>query len=288
MSAGLEHTLIATNGIRLHAVTAGPERGPVVIFLHGFPEFWYGWRRQIGYFAELGYRVIVPDLRGYNLSDKPAELADYSLDKLAADVTGIIDSVRWHQVALVGHDWGGGIAFWLAMKQPGRISRLVVLNAPHIEAFQRQLKRSPGQMWRSRYMLYLQLPWLPEKLLSMGDYSRLVRALRKTSRPGTFSDDDLVHYRKAWSQPEALHSMLNWYRAGFQFPPKLPGDSSIQVATLLIWGDQDQALRKELAQASIARCPYGELVMIEGATHWVQHEEPERVNTLIANFLRGS
>jgi pimeloyl-ACP methyl ester carboxylesterase len=288
MSNGIEHALIKTNGIRLHVAMAGPQGGPVVIFLHGFPEFWYGWQKQIEHFARAGYRVIAPDLRGYNLSDKPNDVRDYNVDLLAADVAGIIDTVRWPQVALVGHDWGGGIAYWLAAKQPSRISRLVILNAPHFEVLRRDLTRSPGQMWRSRYMLYMQIPWLPEQLLSWVDYSRLTKALRRSSRPGTFSDEDLTLYRQAWAQPDALRAMLNWYRAALRYRPPPPTDVKIKVATLLLWGAKDQHLRKEMAQASLAYCPHGRLVMLDEATHWLHHEEPDRVNTLIAEFLRGS
>ncbi|MEQ8789289.1 MAG: alpha/beta hydrolase [Pirellulaceae bacterium] len=286
--SSLQHCQIETNGVRLHAVVAGPEGGPVVIFLHGFPEFWYSWRRQIEHFARAGYRVIVPDQRGYNLSDKPSDIADYSIKQLAGDVAGVIDTVKWQQVSVVGHDWGGAVAFWLARHRPERVGRLVVINAPHFAVLPAEFRRNFKQLWRSRYMFFMQAPWLPETMYKQANYARLVKALRRTSRPGTFSDDDIQQYRQAWAQPDALRSMVNWYRALLRHRPKLPDDVDVRVATLLLWGEQDRFLGKELAEASIAHCPHGRLVTFDDATHWLHLEEPQRVNALIEEFLAGA
>ena len=161
-----EHKLIATNGITLHAVTAGPEDGPLVLLLHGFPEFWYGWRRQIPALAAAGFRVLAPDQRGYNLSDKPRELSAYRLDALAADALGLIDAAGRERAFVVGHDWGAMVAWWLALVAPQRVERLAILNVPHPYVFRRHLMNDAEQQKRSIYAGFFQLPWLPQSALS--------------------------------------------------------------------------------------------------------------------------
>ncbi len=278
--------MVETNGITLHVAQAGPIAGPLVILLHGFPEFWYSWRHQIGYFAEAGYRVWAPDQRGYNTSDKPQGVSAYNLDLLAKDVIGLIDAAGVERAYLVGHDWGAAVARWVASKYPERLERLVILNVPHPSVMWRMIWRNPAQMLRSWYVAFVQIPRLPEALARVNNWQALVRALRSSSRPGTFSDDDLESYRQAWSQPGAFTAMLNWYRAILRQPPKPSRNSRIAVPTLMIWGVHDVALERELAQPSIDLCERGQLVFFEDATHWVQHEEPARVNQLIGEFLR--
>ncbi|MEZ4868411.1 MAG: alpha/beta hydrolase [Caldilineaceae bacterium] len=281
----MEHQQVTTNGIRLHVVQAGPVDGPLVILLHGFPEFWYGWRRQIDDLAGAGYRVWAPDQRGYNLSDKPQGIGAYTIDILAADVVGLIDAAGQEQAVLVGHDWGAAVAWWVAAQYPERIKRLAVINVPHPTVMQQQLRGNWMQLLRSWYIFFFQLPWLPEQLAWRNNWRMAVQALTTSSRPGAFSADDLDLYRQAWSQPNAYQSMLNWYRAVLQKPPAPPTHPRITVPTLLIWGAQDKFLGQELAQPSIDLCEDGRLVLIPEATHWVQHEEADRVNELIATFL---
>lgn len=283
--AELTHTIIKTNGINLHVVQAGPEDGKPVILLHGFPEFWYCWRHQIDSLALHGYRVIVPDQRGYNLSDKPADIAAYNLDELAADVIGLIDSTGHDRVYLVGHDWGGAVAWWVANKYPERLEKLVVLNIPHHAVMRRALNTSWAQRRKSWYMFAMQLPWLPERNLARKNYQAITKALLDSSNPGAFTEDDLEKYREAWSQPGAMSGMVNWYRAIFRFPPGRLPSPRITVPTLLIWGRHDIALGVEMAQPSIDLCDEGRLVLLDDATHWVQNDEPERVNALIGEFL---
>jgi pimeloyl-ACP methyl ester carboxylesterase len=281
----MRHRTIATNGIRLHAVEAGPEDGPLLIFLHGFPELWYGWRQQIEPFAEAGFRVLAPDQRGYNTSDKPKGVRAYGRDSLARDVLGLIDEAGREKAYVVGHDWGGIVAWWLGMKHPDRIERLAILNCPHPGVMWRHLLRNPRQRKRSWYMAFFQLPRLPELALRKDGYKNLVKTLRRTSRNGTFTDEDVRVYREAWAQPGALTGMLNWYRAGLRVRPFPPPSSRVTVPTLLIWGTKDRALGEDLAQPSIDLCDHGRLARIEEATHWLQHEEPERVNALIGDFF---
>jgi pimeloyl-ACP methyl ester carboxylesterase len=255
--------------------------------LHGFPEFWYGWRHQIGPLAEAGYRVIVPDQRGYGSSDKPEAVASYALDTLADDVAGLIEATGEPRAAVVGHDWGGIAAWWTAVRHPDRVDRLVAINAPHPIVFQHFLRTSPRQLLKSWYTFYFQLPWLPETLFRRKNWQSLAESLRSTSRPGTFSDAALDHYREAWSQPGAMRSMIHWYRAAFRYPPTLPNPGRIHLPTRLIWGPNDRFIDRRVAEPSIRMCDQGVLEFIEGATHWVHLEEPEQVNRLLLDFLQS-
>ena len=280
-----QHAYIRSNGVTLHTVQAGPEDGPLLILLHGFPEFWYGWRRQIPFLAQAGYRVWAPDQRGYNLSQKPPGVAAYNLDELAADVVGLIDAAGREKAIVVGHDWGGAVAWWLANKQPERLEKVVALNAPHHAAMRRTIRHSPGQRLRSLYILFFQIPWLPEILLRAGNGWALAGLMQASSRSGAFSPADVDVYRRAWSQPGALAAMLHWYRAIRQARPQRLPSPRITVPTLLIWGARDVAFNRELAPLSVELCDDGRLALIEEASHWVQHEEAERVNHLIHGFI---
>jgi pimeloyl-ACP methyl ester carboxylesterase len=286
MHGPIEHHQIPTNGIRLHVVQTGPVTGPLVLLLHGFPEFWYGWRHQLPSLAAAGYRVWAPDQRGYNMSDKPPGIIAYRLEALAADVIGLIDAAGQEQACLVGHDWGGIVGWWLAGHAPHRLQRMVVINAPHSVAVRHQLRRHPAQWLRSAYIGWFQLPWLPELAIRLGRWRLLVHALQQSSDPGTFTPTDLERYRKAWSQPQALRAMLNWYRALMRVPPRRPAPLPVTVPTLLLWGANDVFLGREMARGSIEQCEQGRLVMFEEATHWVHHEHPVRVNALLEAFLR--
>jgi pimeloyl-ACP methyl ester carboxylesterase len=188
---------------------------------------------------------------------------------------------------VVGHDWGGIVAWWVAIRHPQRIERLAVLNAPHPIVFRRYLRSSPRQLLKSWYAFAFQLPWLPEAMLRRRNWRPLIDALHRTSRPGTFTEADLKRYRSAWSEPEAITAMIHWYRAAVRNPPRRPPDARIHVPTLLIWGAKDAALDRGLAAPSIAQCDHGRLELFEDATHWVQHEEPGGVNRLLLDFLRA-
>jgi len=274
-----------TNGITLHGIEAGPEDGPLVILLHGFPEYWWGWRYQIGPLADAGFRVVAPDQRGYNLSDKPDGRRAYGLDTLAADIVGLADALGRRTFTLVGHDWGGLAAWWTASRHRDRVERLVVLNAPHPNVAGAYMRSHPSQMVRSLYVGFFQLPFVPETMLSANRYRSLKDALLRTSRPGTFSDEDIAAYEKTWSQPGALTAMLNWYRA-LPFKPDMK-DATVRPPILVIWGSKDRFLEKGLAEASLALCEKGSIRWIETATHWVQHEEPEAVNAALLDFLKA-
>ncbi|MER2599731.1 MAG: alpha/beta hydrolase [Caldilineales bacterium] len=285
MNPSIEFTHIATNGITLHVALAGPADGPPVVLLHGFPEYWGGWQRQIPALAAAGYRVIVPDQRGYNLSSKPRGVAAYRITHLMDDVIGLLDALGYRQVALVGHDWGAAVAWWVAGMHPDRLSKLAILNVPHTAVMFRALLHSWRQLRRSWYMFFFQLPRVPESSLAANNWRNAVRTLKGSTRRGTWTPEQIGGYRGAWSQAGAITAMLNWYRAALRGQGKLASLGRIRVPTLMIWGAQDIALGRELAQPSIELCDTGRLVFLEEAGHFVQHEEPEQVNTLLLDFL---
>ncbi|MGI8586847.1 MAG: alpha/beta fold hydrolase [Chloroflexia bacterium] len=282
-----EHHYIETNGVTLHVVAAGPEDGPLVLLLHGFPDFWYGWRHQIPALAAAGYRVLAPDQRGYNLSEKPVGAAAYGIETLAADIVGLIHAVGRDRAFVVGHDWGGGVAWELGCSHPECVERLAILNSPYPAVLLDSIRRSPAQLRKSWYILFFQIPALPEFLLSLGNWRLASRSLSQSSRPGAFTDLDMRRYRRAWSRPRAMTSMLNWYRAAIRHQPAPPADPRVHLPTMLIWGAQDQFLGRDLAVQSLSYCDDIRLEVIDDATHWVQHEEPERVNRLLLDFLRS-
>ena len=282
----IEHHDVQTNGVRLHVAQAGPPDAPLVILLHGFPEFWYGWKAQIEFLAQRGYRVWAPDQRGYNLSDKPAGIDAYRITTLAEDVIGLIDAAGAEQAYVVGHDWGAGVAWMVAILHPERVKKLVILNVPHPVALRDSFRNNPKQWLKSFYIGIFQIPWLPERLLTIGDAQGAAQMMILSSNPRTFSDADFTEYVRAWKQPGAMTAMLNWYRAMVQRIPAMPDNPRVSVPTLVIWGARDVALSLEMAQASVDQCDDGRLVLFEEASHWVQHEEPHQVNALLADFLK--
>jgi pimeloyl-ACP methyl ester carboxylesterase len=274
-----------TNGITLNVAQAGPAEGQLLILLHGFPEFWYGWRKQIPALAHAGFCVWAPDQRGYNLSDKPTSARDYTLDKLAADIAGLIAASGRRRAVVVGHDWGGAVAWWLAANSPELVERLIILNVPHPLVMRRLLLTNPRQLLRSWYMFVFQLPRLPEWSARRNHWQGVVRAMKASSRPQAFTDNDFERYRQAWSQPGAYSSMLSWYRAIFRYGVPRPKNRRILPPTLVLWGDQDRFIRPEAADASLALCDTGRLIRYQAATHWLQHEEAADINQQIANFV---
>jgi len=277
--------LVETNGIRLNVAEAGPEDGPLLILLHGFPEGWHGWRHQIDALARAGYRVVAPDQRGYGASDKPRRVASYRIDHLVDDAVGLIASFGRDRASIVGHDWGG-IVTWSAIERyPDRFDRAVILNAPHPAVMQAFLRKDPGQIRRSWYAIAFQVPGLPEFLLKRSHFRALERAITSTSRPGAFDHSDFEPAKAAWSQPGAIRSMIHWYRASL-WTPNLPlPDPPITVPTLILWGVKDRFLGPGLARSSYAQCHEAAIEWFDDATHWVHHEEPERVNRSILDHL---
>ncbi|MBW2459335.1 MAG: alpha/beta fold hydrolase [Deltaproteobacteria bacterium] len=283
----LEHCTLAVRGIELHVVTAGPEDGPLAVLLHGFPELWYGWHHQIEPLARAGYRVVVPDQRGYNLSDKPQGVSAYAIDELASDVVAIIEAQGRDWAHVAGHDWGAAVGWHLAATRPERVGRMVLVNVPHPAVLARTIRRSTKQLRKSWYMLFFQLPWLPEWFATKNDSENLVRALRATSRRGTFSDADLEIYRAAWAQPGAITGMINWYRAAVRMVSSPLPDHPITVPIHLLWGRKDRFLGSEMAAPSLALCEEAKLTLVDDATHWVHHERPELVSDVLVEWFGG-
>ncbi len=270
-------------GIRLHYVEAGS--GPLVVLLHGFPEFWYSWRHQIEPLAAAGFRVVAPDMRGYNLSSRPQDWRAYDARSLAGDVAGLIRALGEQSAFVVGHDWGAAVAYFVAMYHPEAVRRLAILNVPHplrmLEGF-----RTLRQLRKSWYMFFFQIPRLPERLIARDDFSFAKRSLRADSKRA-FTDEDLERYVQAWSQPGALTGMINYYRAALRRSPRSAQTQlrRIDAQTLVIWGMRDRHLGSELAEPPRQWAPNARVERIEDATHWVQHDAPERVNELLLAFL---
>jgi epoxide hydrolase 4 len=284
----LRHGYAELDTVRLHYVEAG--EGPLVVLLHGFPEFWFAWRDQIDALATAGFRVVAPDMRGYNLSSKPAGVASYALPLLAADVRDLIAERGGQTGALLaGHDWGAVVAWATAAYHPESVRRLAILNVPHPRRMLEGL-RTARQLRRSWYMLFFQLPWIPEWLLRRRRFEALRGPLEHDARAGAFTPADIDRYVEAWSQPGALPAMLGYYRAAVRArltrsPQEL---APVTAPTLVIWGERDRHLGAELAEPHAADVPGLQRVeRIPSASHWVAHDEPEIVSRLLIEFFTG-
>jgi len=293
MSVEIRHAEAEVNGVRLHYAAAGT--GSLVLFVHGFPEFWYGWRRQLVEFGR-DHLAVAPDMRGYNLSSRPAEVDAYVVPTLIEDIRALVEHLGHRRFTLVAHDWGGAVAWAFAMVHPGMLERAVLINAPHPAVFARLLRDDPAQQKASQYMLLFRSPEA-EATLSANDHQALRLALGDVWDT-RFTDEDRRMYLGAWSRPGGLTGGLNWYRAARVGPPS--GDAParnlidpaklpvIEVPTLVIWGEQDRALTtgnldgldRHVRNLTITRVPDG--------THWVVHEQPELITREIRNFMARS
>lgn len=282
----MHYRFISTNGITLHCAVDGPEDGDLVVLLHGFPEFHAGMAGTMRALAAAGYRVVAPDQRGYNLSDKPRGTSAYDIDTLARDVLGLIDAFGAERAHVVGHDWGAAVTWWLALTSPHRLRRVVVANVPHPSVMSKQIRTDRDQRRKSWYIFAFQIPWLPEALASS---TRLRAAfadrIATTSRPGAFSPEYLAALREAWSQPRAPHGMISWYRAAVQRRPDPPFDRRVRVPVLIIWGLHDIALSSKMIGPSAALCDDVRVITYDDATHWVLHDKPAETAAAITHFL---
>lgn len=268
--------------VRLHYVEEGD--GPLVVLLHGFPEFWYSWRHQIPALAESGYRVVAPDMRGYNLSDKPRGIGNYTLDRLATDVVELIVSLGEQSARVVGHDWGGVVAWATAGWHPDVVERLVVVNAPHPDDYSRGLK-NPKQLAKSWYTGFFQVPGSPA-LLRARNFAALRSALTSSSNEGTFTEDDVARYIEVWSEPRAIESQLAYYRAGARRLTGNPGPiPTVTTPTLVVWGERDSALESLFATPPDDVAEDVTVKMLPDATHWAHMDEPDAVNEVLLAFL---
>ena len=274
----------AASGVTLHVVEAGPADGPLVVLLHGFPEFWWAWRHQITPLAERGYHVVVPDMRGYNTSDAPEGVGAYHLDTLVADVLALADGYGAARFRLVGHDWGGIVAWWAGARHPERIERLVIMDAPHPDVWAHEAATHPTQALRSSYVAFYQLPWLPEATLGAFDFAGLRALAEATAQKDTFEPGALDRYAAAWAHPGSLTAMLNYYRA-LRDRERSDPPARVRPPTLVLWGERDSYLEHHVAESGAALCDDGRLVIVEGATHWLHLDEPGRVTDEVARFV---
>lgn len=285
-AAGISFSKVQLRNAELEIASAGDPAAPLVVLLHGFPESYLGWRHQIVPLAAAGFRVVAPNQRGYAGSSKPPHVRDYRLDHLAGDVADLIHQQGRSQAIVVGHDWGAAVAWYLAATIPAVVAKLAILNVPHPLVMRKVLRTSLRQFFKSWYMLVFQLPWLPELMARRHQFAPLRKALTESSRAGTFTDAELAAYAELWSIPGAYTTMLHWYRAAFRYGQETAMPPRITPATLMLWGCRDQFLAREMAQPSIDCCDQGTLHFFEEATHWIQHEEPHRVNELLLEFFR--
>ncbi len=288
----IRHNYAQVNGIRLHYAESGAG-DELVILLHGFPEFWYSWKKQLEALGQ-DFHVVAPDMRGYNLSDKPTEIADYKIEKLVGDVIGLIDHFGAQQAVIVGHDWGAGVAWAVAQKHPERVSKLAVLQVPLLATWRANLTLK--QFLRSWYMFFFQIPGLPEWVIRRNDYDAIRSSFEdKVARQNSFTKEEIELYKEAARQPGALTGAINYYRANvFErfFGRKQKGEPKqatgrIVVPTLFIYGEQDFAIIPETVKGLDKYIDaYYHEVRVPDSGHWVQNEAPEEVNGALLDFLK--
>ncbi|WP_415379744.1 alpha/beta fold hydrolase [Halosimplex sp. TS25] len=285
-SPSAESVRRTVNGVDLHVVTAGDPADPLVVLLHGFPDFWYGWRHQIPALVDAGFRVVVPDQRGYNLSEKPRRLDAYRMRELSRDVVELVAAEDRDRAHVIGHDWGAAVAWDLALRHPESVDRLGIINVPHPAVMRRALRSNPRQLLRSWYMFAFQIPRVPELFLGRDDARGMLDVLEESANPGAFTDEDLAHYRDAWRRQGSIRGAVNWYRALVRRPDEPPRET-VDAPTLVVWGDEDVALLPKLAAESVGYCTDGRLERIPWASHWVHDEEPDRVNDALIAHLKA-
>jgi len=283
-------------GIRLHCAETGDEGAPLIVFIHGFPEFWYAWKDVLPAFAE-GWHAVAPDLRGFNLSSKPPDVRAYRAPNLVADIDGLIRGLGHERAVVVGHDWGGAVAWSLAIAMPERVSRLVILNAPHPFTFARELANDPAQQAASAYMNWLRRPGA-EEALAKDDFALFDRFFQGVSPAPWFDAAVRAAYHAAWAQPGAVAGGLGYYRASPLYPPigddpgakRLaldPADFVVTVPTLVIWGERDTALLPSLLDGLGTMVPDLRIERLAGCSHWLAHEAPLEVAALIRDFAEA-
>jgi pimeloyl-ACP methyl ester carboxylesterase len=311
----IRHEFADVNGVRIHYAIAQPEGKThegtarasatrLIVFLHGFPEFWYAWRKQLVEFGQ-DFTAVAPDMRGYNLSSKPAAVKEYDMRKLVGDVRALVEHLAAsHHLStktciLVGHDWGGVVAWRVALAFPEMVEKLVIINAPHPKIFERELRENPKQQQASQYMLLFRSAQA-EEMMSANQYALMQEGILGAGiRQGYISEADRKAYVEAWSQPGALTSGLNYYRAAEAGPPTEPGGEvfkthgkigsfEAKMPTLVMWGEKDPYLLATNLDGLEQYVPRLTVERIPDATHWVVHEKPEHVNSLIRKFLADS
>lgn len=292
---GFLHRRVDVGEVRLHLAEARPQGisdtaeipsdVPLVVFLHGFPECWWSWRRQLTGMANAGFWAVAPDMRGYNESDKPRGVPAYGIDALVGDVAGLLRALGRERATVVGHDWGGVVAWAFAERRPEMVERLAILNVPHPLAMKRGLLR-PKQLRKSWYMFFFQLPLIPERVMARRDYAALRRMFRDDGVPA----EDVERLIDGMRVPGSTTAAINYYRAAIRsvLAGRAPTPRPIACPVLVIWGDRDRFLGSEMAQPPAHLVPNARVVHLPDASHWVQTDAPERVNDLLVELARGA
>ncbi len=280
----LDARKVDVGDVELFVVRAGPPDGPPIVLLHGFPEFWYAWKGVIAPLAKAGFRVIVPDQRGYGDSDKPPAIDDYHVDKLGDDIANLIAALGYENAGVVAHDWGGGVAWNLAIRHPERVRKLAVIDTPHPDAWRRVETKEEAVSW---YRTYFQIPWLPEESARWGNWALLAKSMRGTAKPGAFPDEKLAFYRSAWDRDGAFGTMVNWYRSSFRTFTRdaTTPEHRVALPVLLLLAKDDAYIPSDMTRASLSFLDDGKLVELGSGTHWVVQEEPERIAELLIAFF---
>ncbi|HTO07548.1 MAG TPA: alpha/beta fold hydrolase [Myxococcota bacterium] len=289
LNPAIHERKVQANGLRFQVLEAGAG-DRLALCLHGFPELAFSWRNQIPVLADLGWRVWAPDLRGYGGSDRPTGRESYALERLMDDVAGLIDAAAPRETLLIAHDWGGIVAWLFAMRRIRPLSRLVVMNLPHPACYEEALRRGGRQWLRSWYVLFFQLPWLPEALFGARGAEPIGRAFYNMAvHKENFPDEVLEVYRRAAREPGALTAMINYYRAAFSGGgarrQRNLGYPKIDVPTLVIWGEKDSALGVETLEGTSEYVSNLTVHRLPNASHWVQQDAPEEVNALLREWL---
>ena len=281
LGLALEAGRVDVGEVELFVVQAGPSDGPPVVLLHGFPEFWYAWHRQLGALAAAGFRAIAPDQRGYPGSDKPRGVEAYDIEKLAADIAGLVAALGHESACVAAHDWGGGVAWALAIRHPERVRRLVVFDTPHPDASRGFESQEERVSW---YRTAFQIPFLPEWLSRLAHWRPVSRMMERSARPGAFPEEKLALYRSAWDRDGAYGSMVNWYRAAFRRPPYEGPERRIALPTLVAVAADDAFIPADLTRRSAALLDDGRVLELGYGSHWVLQEEPEKTAAVVAEF----
>ena len=283
---GFTRRYIQLKDIRLHCVEAG--NGPLIVLLHGFPEFWFSWRHQIPALAGAGFHVFAPDLRGYNLSDKPKGVKHYYVNRLTSDVAGLIRALGEEKAIVVGHDWGAGVAWAFAMTYPKMLDKLIILNGPHPAKMMEGLRRA-SQLRKSWYMFFFQLPFIPELWISAGNFKMIRDTFRRDLSREKMSDAEIDRYIEAIARKNAAGCAINYYRAAFRagMLGKLRSWPKIESPAMVVWGERDRYLGIDLADPGPELVSNLRLEKLPKASHWVQVDEADRVNELILDFIKN-
>ncbi|GMR62949.1 hypothetical protein PMAYCL1PPCAC_33144 [Pristionchus mayeri] len=285
-----DHKFVKLSGVRLHYVEEGDMTKPLLLFVHGFPEFWYSWRYQIKHFAKT-HHVVAIDQRGYGDSDKPEGVENYSAKVLAQDIQEVIKQLGHEKAILVGHDWGGAVAWFTALIYPEVVSKLIIMNCPHPGAYEKVMRAVKSQILKSWYIGFFQTAWLPEITIGLDDYWALDVAFRSKfaglKNQQNFTDEDAEAWKATFSQKGALTPPINYYRALVR-----GRDEAVDIinrvakpSTLIIWGEEDPFLAIECAEYSQKMCQKAKVAYVPGSSHWVQQDKPEEVNKIMEEFL---